>query len=106
MVIQSKPITPEQAREKFVKNIPDIIIDAINELIVEHYSPTKRSSSVKQDEILDKVKDVYPRQTVFDNNWLDIEDIYRSQGWKVKYEKPSYGDCDFDAYFLFSEQKV
>jgi hypothetical protein len=105
MVIQSKPITPEQAKEKFTKRIPDIIIDAINELIVEHYSPIKRSATVKQDEILDRISDTYSRRTVFDNNWLDIEDIYREQGWRVRYESPSYGDSDFDAYFEFSEKK-
>lgn len=105
MVIQSKPITPEQAKEKFTKRIPDIIIDAINELIVEHYSPIKRSAIVKQDEILDRISDTYSRRTVFDNNWLDIEDIYREQGWRVRYESPSYGDSDFDAYFEFSEKK-
>lgn len=105
MVIQSKPITPEQAKEKFTKRIPDIIIDAINDLIVEHYSPIKRSATIKQDEILNRISDTYSRQTVFDNNWLDIEDIYREQGWDVTYEKPTYGDSDFPPYFTFKERK-
>ena len=104
MVIQSKPITPEQAEERFVKRIPDVIIDAVNELIVENWSPITKKATIKQDEILERVKGTVPRNEVFKNNWLDIEDIYRAQGWTVHYEKPAYCE-DFDAYFEFSEKK-
>jgi hypothetical protein len=43
------------------------------------------------------------RQEVFDNQWLDIEDIYREAGWKVSYDKPAYNET-YKAYFTFSRR--
>lgn len=45
------------------------------------------------------------KDEIFDNHWLDIEDIYREQGWKVKYDKPGYNEESFKPYFEFSVKK-
>jgi hypothetical protein len=44
------------------------------------------------------------RQQVFDNNWLDVEDIFRKAGWKVNYEKPAYNES-YPASFKFQQQR-
>ena len=44
------------------------------------------------------------RADVFSNHWLDVEDIYREQGWNVEYDKPTYNET-YDAYFVFSVKK-
>ena len=102
MVMQVKPITPQEAQEKFVKRVPDIIIETINDLIVKHYNPNNGEAIVKQDEILDNVcsEETFTRNQVFKNHWLDVEDLYRSQGWTVYYDKPAYCE-NYDAYFKF-----
>ena len=41
------------------------------------------------------------RQDIFDNHWLDVEDLYRKNGWKVDYDKPGYNES-YNAYFVFS----
>lgn len=42
-----------------------------------------------------------PRNVVFANKWLDIEDIYREQGWRVDYDKPAYNE-NYQASFTFA----
>lgn len=37
--------------------------------------------------------------------WMNFEEVYRNQGWKVRYEQPSYGDSNFDAYYEFIPKK-
>ena len=104
-----KPISPIEAEAKHRKTIPDSIIDAVNKLIVKNYNPIYKESVVKQNEILDMVcKDPdcggLTKDDIFNNHWLDIEDIYREQGWKVDFDKPGYFET-YDAFFKFSVKK-
>lgn len=91
-------ITPQTAK----KVLPQVLIDAVNELIQENI----RTSN---GQVLAKVlqKDIKTRtiakmdHTCFDMRWLDFEPYYEEAGWKVLYCKPDYTE-DFDAYFTFS----
>lgn len=38
------------------------------------------------------------------NSWVDFEDLYRKQGWKVVYDKPAYCET-YKAYFVLSKKK-
>jgi hypothetical protein len=38
---------------------------------------------------------------IFDKHWLDVEDIYRRVGWKVRFDQPGYNE-DYKAYFVFT----
>jgi hypothetical protein len=44
------------------------------------------------------------RAVVFDKGWLDVESIFRAEGWKVKYDKPAYCET-YKAFFVFSRKK-
>lgn len=95
------PITPEQViKEKKIKEIPDCIINAVNELIIENYKHTSKTAEILQNDILDKVKNNFSRKEIFDNCWLDIEDLYRKAGWNVKYYRGAYWDTT-PCYFTF-----
>jgi hypothetical protein len=97
------PIKPEEV----VHTIPDFIIEAVNTLIKKKWDGKK--ALIKQDDILAIVSsnnedsDKPSRRTIFDNNWLDFEDIYREVGWKVEYDKPAYNES-YDAYFKFTKK--
>lgn len=97
-----KPISPAEVTH----SIPDFIIEAFNKLIREKWDGEE--ARVLQDEVMDIVSSNNPddprpsRRTVFDNHWLDVEDIYRKAGWKVEYDKPTYCET-YDAYFLFKK---
>lgn len=104
-----KPISPVEAENEHRDTIPDSIIRAFNTLIIKNYEPINKTSIVKQCEILDMVCGdpdcgMLKRDDVFDNHWLDVEDIYREQGWDVIYDKPAYNES-YDAYFVFSVKK-
>ena len=72
------------------------------------------SSKFKQDDIINiiltkmniKMKTNSPfmltDEYLFDNKFLDVEDIYRKQGWVVAYDKPAYNET-YDAIFEFTK---
>lgn len=43
------------------------------------------------------------RGDVFAQHWLDIEDVYRAEGWIVDYDKPAYNQS-YRAYFVFKKK--
>lgn len=103
------PISPAEAEKAHRTSIPDVIIDAFNKLIVKNYSTVEKKSVVKQKDVLNMVCGdpdcgKLTEDYIFENNWLDVEDIYRKQGWHVIYDGPAYYET-YDAYFVFSIKK-
>lgn len=97
------PVSPEQVVELKKKQIPDGVIEAFNEIIAKNWNG--HSSTVLQDEVVEAIIEKVPRATrrkVFDNHWLDVEDIFRSEGWKVEYDKPGYNET-YRASFKFTK---
>lgn len=101
-----QPIKPSQVIKKKKDGIPDYVIESFNELIAKHFDGS--SSTIKQDEILSvilsKMLEGSSRQDVFDNHWLDVEDIFRKAGWEVNYDKPAYNES-YPATFEFKPKK-
>ena len=96
-----RPISPEEEKKKRIDCIPHIIFKVINELIITHFDGKK--SIVRQDEILDKIcteETGLTHDKVFESHYLDVEEYYEEQGWKVTYGKPAYCE-NYDAYFKF-----
>ena len=94
--MEIKPLSKEEVKK--AKKIPDIIIKTVNELLIKNYSNGK--AIIMQSEIVDIVSadpNGISRTDIFNNNYLDFEDMYRAIGWKVKYHKPgcfeSYDPC-------------
>ena len=98
-----KPITPDEIKHE----IPDFIIEAVNTLIKKKWDG--KEAIINQNDILaivssnDGYDDKPSRRTIFENNWLDFEDLYREVGWKVEYDKPAYNES-YDAYFKFTKK--
>lgn len=103
---QSKPISPDVAKLKFYDNIPDIIIDAVNALIIKNYNPNTNSSTVKKKDIVNAVigDDDIKESTIYDNHWLDFEPLYRAEGWDVEFDSPDW-DEHYDSFYKFSIKK-
>lgn len=97
-----KPISPDEI--KLEETFPDDVISSFNELITENYR--NGVSSFKAKDIVEKisVKMNISSASVYDHHFLDVESIYEKNGWEVKYEQPSYGDDNFDAYFKFTKK--
>lgn len=107
-----QPIKPNEVAALKVNLIPDYVIEAFNQMIAENYKVPSKSATVYQDAVVKRILELSPkefvesltpitRQLIFDKGWLDIEEIFRSAGWDVKYDKPSY-DESYEAYFKFT----
>lgn len=95
-----KPIRPDQVKN--VEFFPDFVLEAFNELIQQNFNGSRsifdQNDAIEM--ILSKTRlqrkiDDQPeltRATIFKNGWLDIENVYRKEGWKVEFDKPGYNE--------------
>lgn len=102
MVVE--PIKPSDINEAKAGRIPPEIIKVFNELIAKHYS--YGSATVKQEDamILTLAQNLqWTRGEIYENNWFDIEPVFRAAGWDVTYDKPAYYES-YGAYFTFTKK--
>ena len=95
-----RPISPVEVAARKARTLPDEVVEAFNHLIAKNWGG--RESVVKQD---DAVKHIcaaleIERGEVFSQGLLEVEEVYRSQGWKVEYDKPGYCET-YGAFFVF-----
>lgn len=95
---KSKPVSPKDVDDIFKNSIPTEIIDAFNTLIVKNYEPLNGYSIVEQEEIINIIKEStdFTESQIYNNHWLDVENIYEEAGWKVIYKSSK-------SYFKFSK---
>ena len=101
-----EPILPSEVQEIKNSQIPDYIIEAFNELIAENWNMHK-SLILQKDamsRVLEKAPEGVTSEEIFANKWFDIEPLFRSKGWKVKYDKPAYCET-YEPSFEFSKGK-
>lgn len=102
--MSATPISPIIASKRKVDSIPSFVIDSVNELIIEKGRKSKKyfEATVYQKDIVARImsKENVLANYIYDNNWLDFEDIFRKAGWKVTYDKPAYYE-QYDAFFKF-----
>lgn len=95
-----KPIKPTEVSQ----NIPNWIIKGANECIKDNYVESNKESRFTQETLLNCCMMFAPEgittETIFKKHWLDIEHIYRQEGWKVTYDKPAY-DEHYKPFFVF-----
>lgn len=108
---KTEPIAPEDLIKAKTKYIPSPVIECVNELIAKHWNGM--SSTFKQTDLVDMiinamyVSDEYnwAKAQIFEQKYLDFEDIYRDKGWTVVYDKPGYNET-YEPTFKFSFPKV
>lgn len=106
----AKPLTPEEAAKAHsnyeIARIPEAVIVAFNELIVEKWDNSQCSAVVIQDDIIDKIMETtdLDRNTIFLDGLLDIEPLFEKYGWEVTHDKPAYNET-YKAYFIFKKKK-
>ena len=90
----SRPVSPNNVSEMKKQCLPSYVIDAANKLIAENYCDGQSTFKLKE-----LVKEIKLKGVYKDGN-LNIEDIYRCEGWDVEYIKPVMYES-FEAYFIF-----
>lgn len=95
------PITPDEAFKN--KTYPDEVIKCWNDMITEKLRG--KSAVILQKDISYALCEVMNATStaLHNSGWLDIEDLYRSYGWKVVYDKPAYNET-YDAFFEFTKK--
>lgn len=101
-----KPLAPADVVSAQVELFPDFVIETWNKAIAKNWSGTQ--SRIEQEdmilELIAKSPAPIDRRDVFARHWLDIEDVYRAEGWVVEYDKPPYNES-YKAYFVFKKEK-
>lgn len=96
-----KALSPAEVKKQQVADIPDFVIEAVNQMLLKKFDG--RKAIIRQPDLVKLICDnnqSVSEQDLYDNKWLDFESIFQKSGWKVKYDKPGYGE-DYDAYFEF-----
>jgi hypothetical protein len=103
---KSKPITPDEISDVREKELPNFVIDSFNKAILEKYNGSE--AVVLQDRVIEIMKelcsDLMSREEIFSKRYLDVEDIYRKNGWIVEYDKPGFNES-YPATFKFKKKK-
>ena len=99
--MEHQPIKPDQVGVAKQSAIPAFVFAAFNDLIARKF--VDGCAKVTQDEAVTLIlqKNTHlTRQDLFDHGYLNVEEAYRSAGWKVMYDKPAYFE-NYPAYFEF-----
>ena len=100
-----KPISPNDIMDNLSDIIPNVVIEAVNNLLKKEYRGD--GVSIKQDKIINEIirlDNSLTRDFIFKYKYMDFESLYRKNGWDVEYDKPGYNE-NYDAYFTFSKHK-
>ena len=96
------PIKPSQVSKRKSLDLPDQVVEVFNALIDWNGS----SATVLEDQAASRIPSALgiSRDRVFSLSYLDVEDLFRSSGWEVTYDKPGYNE-DYEATFCFRKRK-
>ena len=99
-----KPVGPQEALELKIQRLPPKVIETWNRVIADHLT-SDFTSNFFQDYIVNALAAamVVTREKVFESNWLDVEEIYRREGWKVTYDRPGFNET-YKATFSFESK--
>lgn len=99
-----RPIRPDEVVSAKREAIPDEVIEIFNELIGRNWNGYV--SVVQQNEVVARLCDKLgiSREEVFERHLLDVESLYKNEGWKVDYDSPAYNET-YPATFKFTKKK-
>jgi hypothetical protein len=99
-----EPIRPEDVAATKKAILPPEVITCWNNMIALKYSDGEARIELR-DIIASITKAMNTTsKRVLDEDWLEVEDIYRAAGWKVVYDRPGY-DENYEPFFIFSKRK-
>lgn len=84
------PIRPEEVGTARTEQIPDFVIEAFNELIIEKFY--QGGATLSLSEVENRIMAKAAPAVQLNRNWLNVEPIYERSGWKVIYDKPGYNE--------------
>lgn len=95
-----KPISPSEATARKKGEIPPFVIEVFNALIAENLREGG-TATFRQEEAEARIRKHLSEGEQFPTRWLDVEPLYRNEGWEVEYDKPGYNE-NYPATFTFT----
>jgi hypothetical protein len=95
-----KPLKPSEVETKKQEALPDFVILAFNELIARKWNGEVATFTRKEATDLIRGKMGNGDDRPFSPEWLNVEPIYRQEGWKVRVEFPDPTE-HYDSYYEF-----
>lgn len=89
-----KAITPQECADQAGDYIPEVVIEAVNNLLKKGFRRGVKTV-LKQDDIIAEVIGLDPnitREQIFKEGWMDFEPIFIRAGWAITYDKPGYNE--------------
>lgn len=105
-----RPIKANEIQTEKAKVIPETMIEAANQLLVENINPSGTRATFKFKELKRRYKELVAGKGATEDEinevkvetwWLDIEDTYRENGWNVNVDCPAYNES-YDGYYEFT----
>lgn len=91
-----------------IDNVPDYVIEIVNALIVKNFARSVQAARIMQAEVINAILNCpeglareLTRHQLFAEKMLDFEEVFRSHGWRVSYDRPAYNE-NYEASFKFS----
>lgn len=105
MGLETKPLSPKDIMDDLPNIIPAVVIEAVNNLLKKKFRGNY--ATIKLKEVKAEIRRLGgpSLQQLNDDKAFDFENVFRKNGWNVKYDQPSYGDSDFDSYYTFTPKK-
>lgn len=80
-----KPITPQEIPARKTESLPDVVIEAINALIVANFRDGRATFSLSEAHAALRRAGL-TRGQISHHGYLDFEPAYRDAGWRVTYD--------------------
>ena len=97
-----KPISPKEVAGSKKQSMPDAVLESFNEMIKENEDDGY--AIFLQKEVVKRMKKKgLKEKDIFDKGYLNVETIYRKEGWNVEYDNPGYCES-YDSSFTFSRK--
>lgn len=85
-----KVLNSRELRSVNLRSIPDAVILAFNTLVLRNWNGMM--SEVNQKDVIAYIASTgLTEEEVIKNHWLDVEPLYRENGFKVKYTRDPEG---------------
>lgn len=101
-----EPIKPSDIPQAKARAIPEAVIQVVNDILARRFVSSGTRVIIKQKEIVDELVANHDmtKNHIYENGCLNFEELYRAQGWKVRYAGVSYYE-NYDSYFEFIAEK-
>lgn len=103
----NKALSPKEAITRAKNEVPELVFQAWNNLIVENLKVQggKASSEFLLEELANQITLIMSisYEQAKQNGWFDLEDIFRDKGWKVEFDRPGYNES-YSPKFTFKSK--